>query len=130
MDYEALKQVGEVYLETKSVKETADRCEISEVKARRILITIGLWSSESSERVGKLSEQGLSTAQIAEKLSLSVKAVEAYLPYRRGAYGLDEKSAYALRSELYRERKKTAEANMINRSGDQNPYSDEAYTKI
>jgi len=130
MDYEALKQVGEVYLETKSVKETADRCEISEVKARRILITIGLWSSESSERVGKLSEQGLSTAQIAEKLALSIKAVEAYLPYRRGAYGLDEKSAYALRSELYRERKKTAEVNMINRSGDQAPYSDEAYEKL
>ncbi len=130
MDYEALKKVGEIFLTTGSVRETALRCKLSEVKTRRILITLGLWSSKSSEQVKELLEQGNTTTQIAERLSLSVKAVEAYLPYRRGTYGLDEKSADSIRSELYRERKKTAEVNMINRSGEQNPYSDEAYERL
>ncbi len=112
MDIEALRKVEEVYLETGAVKETADRCGISEVKARRILITLGRWSSPASERVRELFMQGCSTDQIAEKLNLTVKAVEAYLPYRKGLYGADGKSADAIRGELYRSRKNNAAENM------------------
>ncbi len=112
MAMETLKKVGSVYLETESVKETADRCGISEVKARRILITLGMWSSPSSEQIRELCNAGKSVKDIAAELCISEKAVEAYLPYRKGVYGLDEKSAVALRTELCRNRKSIAAENM------------------
>ena len=40
------------YLDTGSVKRAADLAGVSEVKARRILLTEGLWFSDNSIRVG------------------------------------------------------------------------------
>lgn len=96
------------YMETHSVKDTASNLGISVIKVRRTLITVGLWSSRSSKAVGELLAKGLSTSEIAQQLSITEKAVEAYSPYKVGQYNAENKSSAAKRCEIYRMRKRQA----------------------
>ena len=74
-------------MENNSVLKTAKAAGISTVKARKILITEGLWKSTTSEEIGTLLQQGMTTEEIADVLHMSVKNVQAYMPYERGVYG-------------------------------------------
>ncbi|MDO5397236.1 MAG: hypothetical protein Q4G33_04835 [bacterium] len=85
------------------IKEIAKKIGISEVKVRRILITEGLWHSVTSDEIVKLVDEGLSTAEIADKLQKPLKTVQAYMPYSRGEYGLLQ-SYNAEQSKKFRER--------------------------
>ena len=105
------KQVREVirlYSSNNSILETARAASLSTVKVRKILITEGLWESDTSIKIGTLLEQGLTTEEIAETLCMSVKNVQAYMPYERGIYGGEELSPEAVRSDRYRHRMKKA----------------------
>ena len=103
-----IEKIIETYFETDSIIETAKICEVSTVKVRKILITAQLWSSKTSDAIADLLEQGKTTAEIADELCMSVKNVQAYMPYERGAYGGDERSLEAIRSSKYRQRMKAA----------------------
>ena len=46
----------------------AKRAGISLQKVRKILITAGAWSDETSEKIGKLRANGMSVPEIAEEL--------------------------------------------------------------
>lgn len=96
------------YKAKKSIKDIAREIGVSVTKVRRVLITEGLWSSRSSQQVGELHAQGLSTQEIATRLGVTDKAVESYLPYSKGAYGDSNRSDSAIRSEAYRERNAAA----------------------
>ena len=105
------KQVREVirlYSSNNSILETARAAGLSTVKVRKILITEGLWESDTSIKIGTLLEQGLTTEEIAEILCMSVKNVQAYMPYERGIYGGDVLSPEAVRSDRYRHRMRKA----------------------
>ena len=105
------KQVREVirlYSSNSSILETARAAGLSTVKVRKILITEGLWESDTSIKIGTLLDQGLTTEEIAEILCMSVKNVQAYMPYERGIYGGEELSPEAVRSDRYRHRMKKA----------------------
>lgn len=102
------------FAKTGSVKQTAKNVGTTLVRAQRILITEGLWSSERSVRVCELFEQGKTVPEIAKELFISEKTVRAYMPYTRGAYG-GEKSTDAERSEEYRNRMKQAANNQASR---------------
>ena len=111
MDKEIISQyqaIVDAYNENHSIKEIASKIGVSVTKVRRVLITEGLWSSRSSRKVGELHAQGLSTQEITERLGISDKAVESYLPYSKGVYGDSNRSDSAIRSEAYRERNLTA----------------------
>ena len=82
--------------------ETAKETGISTVKVRKILITEGLWESDISLKIGDLLKRGMTTEEIASSLYLSVKNVQAYIPYERGVYGGEELSKEAIRSDKYR----------------------------
>ena len=97
-------KIVEAYKELGSIAAVTKALHVSEVKVRRVLITEGLWSSRSSRQISDLVEMGFSPAEIAEQLSITVKAVEAYMPYRRGVYDADNQSSAAIRSEEYRKR--------------------------
>ncbi len=109
------QSVIDEYNRTGSVKRAASNVGTTLVRAQRILITEGLWSSATSENVGALHRQGLTTAQIAEKLVISEKTVQAYLPYTKTeqGYGGDNKSNEAVRSENYRKRMNIAAGSQI-----------------
>ena len=101
---ELYQNIIEKYLLTGSVKDTAMLLDTYPIKVRRVLITEGLWSSRTSEAIGDLWNQGLTVSEIAERLYLSEKNVQSYLPYTRGQYGGENRSNTAIRSGIYRER--------------------------
>ena len=93
------------YRITNSVKKTAQNVGTSLVRAQRILITEGLWSSHTSEQVGELFRKGMTTSEIAKQLVISEKTVQAYLPYTRTETGYGESRSYnSKKSEDYRRR--------------------------
>lgn len=92
------------YLETESIQRTAKALRVSEVKVRRVLITEKMWSSRTSLAVQHYHEQGLPAARIASALNTTEKAVQQYLPYTRGIYNKEQRSADAVNSEEYRRR--------------------------
>ena len=101
---ETIEKVVNVYKKTGSISETALQAEISTTKVRKILITMGLWSSPRSQQIRELADQGKSSAEIAETLQISVVMVQNYLPYEKGLYDEPEKTDTAMRSGKYRER--------------------------
>ena len=104
------------YKKCGSVKQTALNVGTSLVRAQRVLITEGLWSSDTSDAVYELYVQGKTVQEIADELNVSVKTVQAYLPYSKGFYSSSNKSTEAKRSDRYRSRKAFAADNQINHS--------------
>lgn len=108
MSENQVEETISLYLANNSILETARATGMSTVKVRKILITEGLWESDTSIKIRNLLAQGLTTEEIAEMLYMSVKNVQAYMPYERGIYGGDELSADAVRAGRYRNRMKKA----------------------
>ncbi len=102
------------YMKCGSVKQTAINAGTTLVRAQRVLITEGLWRSDTSDAVCELYEQGKTTQEIADALYISVKTVQAYLPYSKGFYSSSMKSSEAVRSNLYRNRKMFAADKQVN----------------
>lgn len=69
-----------------SRRTIAKRAGISLQKVRKILITAGAWSDETSEKIGKLRANGMSVPEIAEELGVKTNTVWSYLPYSKGMY--------------------------------------------
>ena len=88
-------------------------------KIRKILITGGLWSTESSREIGAMYEtltaavedggEGLSQAaarkRMEEETGLSQGMITMLLPYDRVVYGVPGKSRNAVRCDRCREKK-------------------------
>ena len=116
-----IEEIIKVYSTNNSILKTAEATGVSTVKVRKILITEGLWESDTSIRIGNLLKQGLTTEKIAEILYMSVKNVQAYMPYERGVYGVDELSSEAIRADKYRNRmKKAASMQVIKKTQEDN----------
>ena len=82
---------------------------ITALKARKLLITAGVYSTALSRQVAELHDGGVEISQIMKTTGLSRASVHSYLPYTKIPYKLDELSANAERIRLYRERKKKCE---------------------
>ena len=115
LDSEKYRMIIQTYLDTHSVKKTAEITKVSEVKVRRVLITEGVWSSDSSIRVGHYFEKGAKTEEIAEILRISVKAVQQYLPYKRGLYQDGDPTSDSRYSKEYRQRISVAQEKTLKR---------------
>jgi len=108
MSENQVEETISLYLANNSILETARATGMSTVKVRKILITEGLWESDTSIKIRNLLAQGLTTEEIAETLYMSMKNVQAYMPYERGIYGGDVLSPDAVRAGRYRNRMKKA----------------------
>ena len=82
---------------------------ITALKARKLLITAGVYSTALSRQVAELHASGVEISRIMKITGLSRASVHSYLPYSKIPYNLDELSANAERIWLYRERKKKCE---------------------
>ena len=110
MNRQIYDNVVQLYCSGHSVKECAKICGVSSVKAGRILITEGLWHTKRSDEIISLFEQGRTKEEIADKLCVSLKTVEAYMPYQRGIYLEGEETKNAAHSRQYRKRIANAQA--------------------
>src|SRR5699024_1375147 len=82
---------------------------ITALKARKLLITAGVYSTALSRRIAELAAGGYKIEQIMKITGLSRASVHSYLPYTKIPYNLAELSANAERIRLYRERKRKCE---------------------
>ena len=82
---------------------------ITALKARKLLITAGVYSTALSRQVMELYDGGMEISRIMKLTGLGRASVHSYLPYTKIPYKLDELSANAERIRLYRERKKKCE---------------------
>ena len=82
---------------------------ITALKARKLLITAGMYSTVLSRQIAKLHFDGAKIEQIMKITGLSRASVHSYLPYTKTPYNLAELSANAERICLYRERKRRCE---------------------
>lgn len=89
-----------------SLRSTADHFGITIIKARKLLITAGLYSTEASRTVETLLRQGMDIPQIMAETGLSRSSVHSYIPYSRVVYNLSDSSLEAERQRQYRVRKK------------------------
>lgn len=106
------------FLDTESVKLTAEELHTTQVKVRKVLITEGLWFSKTSLEIQHYRNLGKTTAEIADILATTEKAVQQYLPYTKGLYNGDHPSVAAVNSADYRERIRVAQEKTLKRSLD------------
>lgn len=98
-----------LYNEGEGLKIIAARLNISQQKARKILVTAGLYDSDHAREIAALSKQGLTVAEIAERLKTSVKVINSYIPYKKGMYNAEYQTINALRIKKCRNAKKEEE---------------------
>ena len=94
-----------------TVKQIARRTGTSEQKVRRVLITMGLWSSPLSERIHRMHASGKTLDEIAAALGMTRNNITSYLPYNKGMYNAEYPTTNALRIRACRESKKGANNN-------------------
>lgn len=82
---------------------------ITALKAKKLLITAGVYSTALSRQVTELQIGGTKVTQIMKITDLSRASVHSYLPYTKIPYKMAELSANAERIRLYRERKQKCE---------------------
>src|SRR5699024_2893229 len=78
---------------------------ITALKARKLLITAGVYSTAMSRQIAELQSKEMKLEQIMNATGLSRASVHSYLPYTKTPYNLAELSVNAERIRLYRERK-------------------------
>lgn len=88
-----------------SLRCVADEFDTTILKVRKVLITVGAYSTEISEEVHDLQGQGKSIAEMQQITGLSRASVQSYLPYSRTIYNAAELSVDAKKCLLYRQRK-------------------------
>ena len=89
-----------------SLHDVAEEFDITVMKARKLLITGGLYSTSLSRKVQELHAEGLTVAQITEKSDLKRASINSYLPYTNIVYNLPDISIKAERQKQYRVRKR------------------------
>lgn len=92
-----------------SLRSVCDEFGFSIPKARKLLITAGVYSTEKSRLVAELSARGKNVEEITALTGLSRSSVSSYLPYRTFSYNMAECSRHAEDSRKYRERRRTVE---------------------
>ena len=84
-----------------SLHDVADEFDITVMKARKLLITGGLYSTSLSRKVQELHAQGLTVAQITEETGLKRASINSYLPYAHIIYNLPDISIKAEQGCLF-----------------------------
>lgn len=88
-----------------SLQDISDELDLNPIKARKILITAGVYESATAEEVLSLHREKKTVAEIMAVTGLSRASVNSYLPYTKIPYKTDEISVTAERIRLYRARK-------------------------
>lgn len=100
------EEIIETYRATGSLKRAQKECGVSYQVIRRILASVGVYTSEFTETINRLHEDGVSVEELSLRFKISEKAVISHLPHTKGSYAIDEKTANAIRIQECRKRKK------------------------
>lgn len=93
-----------------SLRDVATEYNITILKARKILITAGMFSTKTSRNIQRLVDKGHSIPDIIEITGLSRASVHSYLPYSKLIYNMNETSVDADRKKHQRQRQRQCKA--------------------
>lgn len=100
-------EVGEIvkrYKQGTPVKEIADTGNISTAKVIKILVSEGVYSSETYDTIKELRMDGVPDSEIAKICGFGKSAMDMYTPYRKGVYNSDNPTDNAIRIRKSRDR--------------------------
>lgn len=90
---EQMESAVALYEEDCSLQDIADALNLNPIKARKLLITAGVYESDVAEKVQDTFEEyretqdyKTATLSTAAALNLSKASVTSYLPYKKGVY--------------------------------------------
>ena len=89
------------------IAEVAKQFKVSPMKMRKLLITAGVFSNDTSKLIARLDLEGKSLSEISSITGLKRASINGYLPYKKVIYKNTECSVGADRIRLMRERKAT-----------------------
>lgn len=90
------------YKQGDDVRKIADMCGISYHKTVKILVTAGIYSSDTYDRIKRLLEAGKTNSEICDELAIKASTLDRYLPYKKGRYLSETPSENALQIRKYR----------------------------
>lgn len=86
------EEVVKKYKQCDNIRQTADEFGISFSKAKKILITMGAYSTDLSENIKLLRAKGFSDEEIMNMLKISKNVLNINSPYDKGEYKSDNPS--------------------------------------
>ena len=106
-----MKTAADLYTEKMSLQATADALSLNPIKVRKLLITAGVYESDTAKLVRQTfrsfrSAQNYSTAVTSTMaaLQLSRPSVTSYLPYEKGVYFPEDAGAANISAGAERQR--------------------------
>lgn len=87
----------------------AEEFFITPLKARKLLITAGVYTTPICQQVQELRDKGKTMGEIQQLTGLSRASVHGYLPYSKVIYNMEHLSLQTRRLHVYRERKAAVE---------------------
>lgn len=99
------KVVINYFNRTNSLSLTANMAGISPQKARKILITAGVYETNLSLQIDSARKKGLSDSEIKKLLGISDKVFCSNVPYIKGMYNTSTPSKNALSIRRCRQKK-------------------------
>lgn len=100
------KIVVNYYNKTNSLSLTANMAGISPQKARKILISAGVYETNLSHKIDSARKKGLPDSEIKKLLQISDKVFCSNVPYSKGMYNTSTPSKNALSIRRCRQKKK------------------------
>lgn len=101
-------RIIEQYNIHKSIKAVARESGLSEQTVRRMLISRGVYPTETSKQIARLRLSNCSDEEIMEIMGISRQVLQSHSPYTKGTYKGSNKSANACNIAKCRAKKKEA----------------------
>lgn len=103
---EIISEIAKSYNAGMTIKEIADWNKVNSHKIVKILVTAGVYTSETYDRIKGLRLDGKSDDEISYMLGLSKATMNDYTPYKKGIYNLEIPTENARNLREYRRRLK------------------------
>ena len=90
-----IDEIVKCYNSGMSLNEISDWNNISVYKLRKILVSIGVFTSDTYDKIKDMRAEGKSDWEIMDRLDISKNALNSYTPYKKGLYNLQNPSENA-----------------------------------
>lgn len=99
-------EVVKKYNQCDNIRQTADEFGISFSKTKKILISMGAYSTDLSDDIALLKSKGFSNEEIMNMLKISKNVFNINTPYDKGEYNSDNPSEMKMQYKLESREKK------------------------
>jgi adenylate cyclase class IV len=86
------QEVIRLYRRYNNLRKTAAEAGISPQKTRKILVTAGVYSTPTTQKIREMYSRGYGAEEISKVTGLGLKAVNSYMPYSKGIYNKNKKT--------------------------------------